>query len=185
MTAAGRLDPRVARTRDAVLDATFDLLAEGGYGAVTVDGVSKLSGVARTTIYRHWPSVPQMVTEAMDCLRPTGQLHPTGDPRRDLRNVLLGIGHPDDARWRRVLPSIVEGAARDPVLSALRREFISHRRAITQELIAQVRTEGDTRDLGLLNDLLVGPIFYRLLMSGDRVDEAFVDALLAQVLGAG
>ena len=51
-----RADPRVARSRTAVLDAATHLLVTGGPAAVTVDAVVAESGVAKSTIYRHWRS---------------------------------------------------------------------------------------------------------------------------------
>ena len=51
-----RMDPRVARTRAVVLDAAIDLLAERGYSGFSVEGVVDRTGVAKTTLYRHWPT---------------------------------------------------------------------------------------------------------------------------------
>ena len=52
---APRPDPRVVRSRRAVLDAALAELAARGYGAFTIDGVATRAGVARSTIYRLWP----------------------------------------------------------------------------------------------------------------------------------
>src|SRR2546429_7561340 len=46
-------DPRVVRTKAAVLDAATTLLAEGA-STFTIEAVSARSGVAKTTIYPHW-----------------------------------------------------------------------------------------------------------------------------------
>src|SRR5690554_1819280 len=51
---AGATDARVVRTRANVLRAATDLLVEGGPTAVTIDAIVARSGVARSTIYRHW-----------------------------------------------------------------------------------------------------------------------------------
>ena len=50
------LDQRVVRSKTRVLEETYRLLSEGGMGGVSVDEVSRRSGVAKTTIYRHWPT---------------------------------------------------------------------------------------------------------------------------------
>ena len=47
-------DPRVLVSRERVLTATLDLLVEAGLGELTIDDISRRSGVAKTTIYRHW-----------------------------------------------------------------------------------------------------------------------------------
>jgi TetR/AcrR family transcriptional regulator, regulator of autoinduction and epiphytic fitness len=53
MATPATTDPRVERSRTAVLDAAAGLLLEGGVPALTVEAVVERSGVARSTIYRH------------------------------------------------------------------------------------------------------------------------------------
>src|SRR5271154_5637048 len=55
--------PRCDATRKAVLRAAFDLLAEGGLSRFTIEGVAAQSGVARTTIYRWWPTKGALAME--------------------------------------------------------------------------------------------------------------------------
>ena len=59
-----RLDPRVARTREVVLDAAIDLLAERGYSGFSVEGVVDRTKVAKTTLYRHWPTRDDLLDQA-------------------------------------------------------------------------------------------------------------------------
>ncbi len=61
-------DPRVRRTRAAVVDTAVSLLVEGGVGAVTIEAIVRRSGVARSTIYRHWPSRTDVVAAAFGAL---------------------------------------------------------------------------------------------------------------------
>ena len=63
--AAADADARVLRSRKAVLAATLRLLAEAGLSGVSVDEVSKRSGVAKTTIYRHWSSRSALLLDAL------------------------------------------------------------------------------------------------------------------------
>ena len=60
----GICDPRVARSRAAVLAATVDLLGELGHAGTTVEAIAERSGVAKTTIYRHWPSRAPLLIDA-------------------------------------------------------------------------------------------------------------------------
>lgn len=59
------MDPRVARSRTAVIAATLDLLAERGITATTIEAVAERSGVAKTTIYRQWDRQPELVLDAI------------------------------------------------------------------------------------------------------------------------
>lgn len=58
------VDPRVARTRSRVLGAAWELLDEVGFDGVTVELVSERSGVARSTMYRHWRTMPELLRDA-------------------------------------------------------------------------------------------------------------------------
>ncbi|MGE2737502.1 helix-turn-helix domain-containing protein [Mycolicibacterium vaccae] len=45
--------------------AAFDILTQSGVGGFSVDEVVRRSGVAKTTIYRHWPSREALVLDAV------------------------------------------------------------------------------------------------------------------------
>ena len=76
-------DPRRARSRGKLLDAAADLLVSGGAAAVTVEAVTRLSGVARTTLYRNFPSTDSLIAAAFRRLLPTPEPPPAGLPVRD------------------------------------------------------------------------------------------------------
>ena len=60
----GDVDGRIRKSRDRVLTTAFDLLSQSGIGGFSVDEVARRSGVAKTTIYRHWPSREALVLDA-------------------------------------------------------------------------------------------------------------------------
>src|SRR4051812_3477399 len=63
-------DPRVTRSRARVLDAVASLLGEKGVRGVTVEEVMARSGVARATVYRHWPTRQALVLAGLRHLLP-------------------------------------------------------------------------------------------------------------------
>jgi len=175
-------DPRVARSREAVLGATVELLREQGYAGVSIDGISRRSGVARTTIYRHFDSVAAIVLSALGCLRCTNAAEPTDDPVDDLRQLLRGI---IASLQSGLLPLVIEAANRDPEFASLRQEFGAERWAEARSIITRIIDTGriDARtDAGLMTDLVVAPIFYRTLLSGDPVDDDLVEAIIDHLL---
>jgi AcrR family transcriptional regulator len=100
-----KLDGRVRRSRERVLTTTFELLGESGVGGFSVDEVARRSGVAKTTIYRHWPSREALVIDA--CSRITDEQHvpDTGSLEGDVTAILTNIGQLlGTARWSSVLP---------------------------------------------------------------------------------
>ncbi|MBB1052027.1 TetR/AcrR family transcriptional regulator, partial [Dietzia sp. CW19] len=76
-------DPRRARSRGKLLDAAVDLLLSGGAAAVTVDAVTRVSGVARTTLYRNFPSTDSLIAAAFRRLLPAPEPPPSDAPVRD------------------------------------------------------------------------------------------------------
>ena len=67
------VDPRRVRSRQRLLDAAVTLLNSGGVEAVTVEAVTRLSRVARTTLYRHFESSTDLVAAAFERLLPQAE----------------------------------------------------------------------------------------------------------------
>ncbi len=84
-------DPRVVRSRAAVVEATLALVAEVGIGETTVDAIAERSGVAKTTIYRHWTGKPAIVLDALSSVMAPPADPDTGTVRDDLVVLLEGF----------------------------------------------------------------------------------------------
>ena len=63
-------DPRLARSRNRLLDAATHLLSTGGVEAVTVEAVTRMSRVARATLYRHFGSTNHLLAATFERLLP-------------------------------------------------------------------------------------------------------------------
>lgn len=92
-------DPRVLRSIDAVQTAALKLFVDGGPRAVTVDAVSDSSGVAKTTIYRHWTDRAHLLADTYRaCLpivaEPPASLDPEQALRFVVREIVTGLGTP-------------------------------------------------------------------------------------------
>lgn len=184
-------DPRVARSRERVLSTTLDLLTESGLGGLTVDEVSKRSGVAKTTIYRHWSNRNALVVDA--CLRMgDGDEDPpdTGTLDGDLRAILTELaGLLATARWSAIMPSIIDAAERDPdiaeVHSRLQVRHAAPMRAALERAVGRGQLSPDA-DLDAMAAALRGPLYFRRWFTREPVDAAFVDLVVRGVLaGAG
>ena len=84
-----RVDPRISRSRRAVLEAAVAVLADDGYGAFTIDAVARRSGVARSTIYRLWRTKAELIDAALTTLnvQPT---EPVDTPQQ-ARDAVYGL----------------------------------------------------------------------------------------------
>lgn len=180
------VDERVRRSKEAVLVATFELLSEAGFGGVSVDAVSERSGVAKTTIYRHWPSRTALLLDACSRMSPRREPPDTGRFESDLTVLLTDLAHRlQTARWPLMLPSVIDAAERDPdiarVYSSLHAELVSPFRKVVER--AQERGEFPTSvEASETVARLLGPLFYRRWFSRQAIDEGFVARVVEGVL---
>ncbi|MEO3825457.1 TetR/AcrR family transcriptional regulator [Actinomadura sp. B10D3] len=182
-TAGQDPDPRIARTRDRVLPATVELLAERGVGGTTMEAIAHRSGVAKSTIYRHWPGLPPLIIEAFTSLNQAAPDRPsTGELRQDLTLYLGELARViTESPWAPLMTALVDGAERDESLRELLGALIKRRRARLEEIITagldRGELPGDT-DPEFLAGVMGGALFYRRLISHESIDEAYVQRLV-------
>ncbi len=80
--------PRSAQAHKAILDATLELLAEGGFQGLSIEAVAAKAGVGKTTIYRRWPSKDELVMDAIREVQIDLSMVDTGNFRNDLVTLL-------------------------------------------------------------------------------------------------
>lgn len=178
----GRLDPRVARTRATVIAATLDLLAEHGYAGASIDAIARRSGVARTTIYRHWSSLADLVQDAATSTVGLAPVEDTGDPRTDLAAHLhMLVDKLTRSDWGRLLPTVVDAASRDPDVAELQRRSTAERRAAAMAIVHRGVERGQLRhdvDVDLIGEMVAGVLFTRHLVTHLPVTDELVERLL-------
>lgn len=184
-----RTDPRVARSRAAILQACADLIAEEGFAGVTIEAVAARSGAAKTTIYRHWPSREALLIEAFGaCSGAPAPPPDSGAARDDVRRVLGALARKlDDGDWRASLCSLVDAAGRDAELARLHAATIAERRRPLSEVLERGVRRGELPsdlDVDRTVSMLAGPLFYRAMVSREPLDEAFVADVVDRVLPA-
>jgi AcrR family transcriptional regulator len=87
------VDPRVTRTRQVVLTAVIEELADVGHADFTIESVAARCGVGKSTIYRHWDGKLQLIIDAMHELNTQPAPEPDGTPRERIRQLLHHLGH--------------------------------------------------------------------------------------------
>jgi TetR/AcrR family transcriptional regulator, regulator of autoinduction and epiphytic fitness len=180
------IDPRIERTRRVVLEATLDLLAEHGYGAVTIEAVAARSGVAKSTIYRHWPGRVELILDAFHELKPPVAPSAEGDVRETVIAVLENLARVVvESTWSMCLPSLIDAAAHDPEARKLHGRISAEGRRSLVDLLATGVERGELPadlDPELMAEALVGPILLRRLMSLPPFDPAQVRQLVDQLI---
>ncbi len=182
-------DPRIQRSKDAVLGEAQRLLAESGIGGVSIDEVSRRSGVSKTTIYRHWPSRSALLLDACSTMGAPMETPDTGSLRGDLMALATQLAeHLRTARWTAVLPSIMDAAERDPDLAELQTRLQEAMMAPFLAAAERGKKRGELPRSARPAEVVatvVGPLFYRRWFSREPLDGAFVKFVVGAAVGPG
>jgi AcrR family transcriptional regulator len=181
------LDPK-ARTDAAILAATRELLAERGVEHLTVEGVAARAGVAKTTIYRRWRSKDELALAVLlDMVEQIVEVPDLGDIRAELIALLdTAVQILGTTLMGRVMQGLASDLATDPALGrSFRERVVGYRVSEVRRLLDRAVERGELRpglDGDLVHELLFGPVYYRLLLSGGRLDERLAERIVDAVL---
>jgi AcrR family transcriptional regulator len=178
--------PRDARADAAILDATLRLVGSVGLGGLTMDAVAATAGVSKATIYRRWASKEALVLDAWMACFTDDTIPDTGRLELDLVSILGGLrDNITKGLLARVLPQMVAASQVNDELARAYREFVVGRRWRTTVVLNRAIERGELppgTDLDLVQDMLVGPLFYRTLLSGEVTDDDLVATVVQTVL---
>jgi AcrR family transcriptional regulator len=183
-TGAGR--PRRPGVEQAVFDATLGLLATRDYGEISMDAVAERAGVSRTTIYRRWPSKAAVAAAAVSSLYlDRVELPDTGSLSQDLVTLLTETYRVMADGDGRVLEKLVRQSGQNPELVELVRSILYARRRMYATILNRAIARGELppeADQELLLDLVLGPLWFRLLVSGAPITPAAARSVVELVL---
>ncbi len=186
----GRVDPRIARSRERILRAALAELGEAGYGAFAIESVAARAGVGKSTIYRHWPDKVALIGAAFHTLHE--ELGPGLDLGRGTARARAAriVGHVAEvvvsSAFSRAIPAMVDAAERDTGLRAFHHGFQQSARQPLVDILAEGVCSGELApdlDPELAAFALLGPVFFCRLMTGAPFPPDRAGELLAMVLG--
>ena len=188
--AAGRQmgRPKDARADRAILETTLELIAERGAHAFRTEDVAARAGVGKGAIYRRYRSKEELVTAAVAALvREEIAVPDTGSTRGDLLALMReAVELYRSSLPGRLMPKLIGAMADNPELArAVRDRFLAVRRSALSEVLRRGVERGDLRpdlDLELALDVLGGPLFYRLLVTGGPLDEQLAEGVADLIL---
>ncbi|NCD19838.1 MAG: TetR/AcrR family transcriptional regulator [Actinobacteria bacterium] len=168
----------MTRTRAKVIAATLELITERGIPAATIEAVCERSGVAKTTIYRHWPNQHRLTLDAIASTLREPADPDTGTLRGDLIVLLCGLASAiQTGPAAPLMPALIDAAARDPAFAALHRAEAATRHGVILDVIRRGIGRGElpagTKPADVL-DLLAGPVLHRSWMTGKPVTRRWV-----------
>ncbi|WP_127498342.1 TetR/AcrR family transcriptional regulator [Paenibacillus glycanilyticus] len=181
---AKRGRPRNMETQKAILTASYDLLLESGFETVTVEKIAERAKVSKATIYKWWPNKAAVVMDGFLFAAAARLPVPdTGVAFDDIvihaSNLVRFLTSPEG----RIIKDLIGGGQFDAGLSeAIRTRYIEPRRQEAGSLFERGVQRGEfnkDQDIALGIDLIYGPIFYRLLMTGGTLDDNYVKQLVA------
>jgi len=188
--AQSRTDPRIERSRLVIRQAALDELGDVGYGAFTIESVAARAGVAKSTIYRHWPDKLALIADAFETFHEQAVPDIQGiSPRERIQLLVHHVAQIlVDSTFSACIPALIEGAERDPRVREFHHRYSAARRQSLIDVIAEGVAAGDFLaglDPELAAVALLGPIFYARLMSGRPFDPERTRELVDLVLGGG
>ncbi len=180
-----------ASVEQVALAAARELLAGQGVKGLTIEAVAATTGIAKTTLYRRWRSKQDLALAVVLDMARTAIAAPTGG---DVRSALIGYLTTATTILRetlmgKVMRGLSSDLATDPALAdAFHREVIALRQGHLEQLVRRGVASRQLRpdvDVALLQDLLFGPVYYRLLYTGaplsDELAADVVDAILPSI----
>lgn len=180
--------PRDSRKDRAIAEATLELITEHGINEFRTEDVAARAGVGKGAIYRRYRSKETLVAAAVGALvRDQIALPDTGSTRGDLLVLMQeAVALYRGSRARGLMPELVGAMARRPELArAVRDGFVAGRRAALGEVLRRGVERGELRpdlDLELALDVLGGPLFYRLLVTGGPLDDRLAESVTDLIL---
>ena len=180
---------RNEQARLAVLHAADDLLAERGFAGLTIEGIAARAGVAKQTIYRWWPSKVEVLLDTLiEDAQESLALPATGSAIEDARQYLrrLAAFLTGDPAGQVLLALIGEAQHDAEMAGVFHARYLDPRRDEERAMLARGVASGELPpdlDADRALDALLGPIYYRALVTTGPISAAFTDGLVADVLG--
>ncbi|QMU72496.1 TetR/AcrR family transcriptional regulator [Streptacidiphilus sp. P02-A3a] len=178
--------PRNADADEAILAATRTVLAEQGWGGLTMGDVAARAGVAKTTLYRRWPSKNELVVSAVAVLFDELEMADLGSLQADIEAVVQQfadlLAQPES---RSALLALFAEATRDPALRLRVREAITDPQ---KQLVRQGRAAAQARgelppdenpaqaraDVDVIFDTIAGAVEHRMLVTGEPASPEWI-----------
>ncbi|GAA1414349.1 TetR/AcrR family transcriptional regulator [Kitasatospora putterlickiae] len=187
--------PRSAAADRAILDATREALAELGWGGLTMGHVATRAGVAKTTLYRRWPSKNELVVDAVASLFDELVMPDLGSLQADIEAVVAQfaalLARPES---QAALLALFAEGTRDRQLRRRIREAIVDPQ---KRLVRQGRTAAQARgelapdldeatareEVDIIFDTIAGTVEHRVLVSGEPVTPEWTRRFTVLLLG--
>ena len=177
-------DPRVERTRAAVIEAASDLLVADGPSAITHVNVAAAANVSRTTVYTHWPTQADLLRDTIESLgKVPMRLDELTGVLRDHLDLLCThlVSDLTDEQRAPMIINMMERSLHDPTVLEVRNEFFHALADVFRHVIHTAIDSGELRadiDLDRAIASLFGSLLFGRFMSPNHFDAEFADGVI-------
>lgn len=184
--APARGRPRDTAADERILASTFRQLVDVGYGGLSIEAVAAEAGVAKTTIYRRYPTKRDLVIASLSREVPFPP-PPPDLPARDAIELFVrtGIHMLIDTGAVRVLASLLIEDQREPgILDTFRARLLEPRRDLVVQMLRRGMERGELRpdiDPLVVTEMVAGAIFGHHIVLGQPTTEAWIEDLVDHV----
>lgn len=175
---------------DAIRAAVFGELAAVGYARMSIEGIARRAGVGKTAVYRRWKSKLALVLDLVSAVAAEGLPAPAtgslyGDVRALLEVAAHALGHPVASR---VVPDLLVEAARHPeIADAVKSALLDGQHGVAAGVVREAVARGELPegvDVDRALDLIVGPLYWRLVVVRTPLPAGYLDDLAASAVAA-
>jgi len=178
--------PRSEEARRKAIAAAIELIIERGATNLSIEEVAARSGVAKTTIYRHWPERASLIVDAARATFAHVVTPDTGTVRGDLETYFNELIRADlSGRVGRLMPSLIDAANRDPEIEMLVERLSIERQEPVMTIIGRAQARGELPaelDRDVVIGTVIGPLVFRKMLLRRPVDPGYVAKCLDVVL---
>lgn len=183
------VDPRLDATRNRSLEAALSLLQENGVLAVTHAAISTMTGISRSTLYRHWPNLEDLRNAAFArAAKAELDERPIDGPLKT--DLLWMIGHLmkvlNEAPWGKIAPQIIGMAATEDQTRELLRTWIDDRSSDVAAVIEAARDRGELRvdaPIQQMIEMAIAIPYFRKLVAGRSLDPDWLESHVDLICG--
>ncbi|WP_420706560.1 TetR/AcrR family transcriptional regulator [Streptomyces sp. NRRL F-5727] len=168
---------------EAIRAAVFEELAAVGFARMSIEGIARRAGVGKTAVYRRWKSKLALVLDLVGAVAAQGLPAPaTGSLEEDVRALLTvashALRHPIASQ---VIPELLVEAARQPeIAEPVRTALLDGQEGVVAQIVREAVARGELpegTDPARALDLVVGPLYWRLVVARTDLPKGYVDEL--------
>jgi AcrR family transcriptional regulator len=171
-----------------MIECAREVIGTAGVHACTVDEVARRTGIAKTTIYRHFGGSDALVLAAVDGMVKTSEAPDTGSLLGDLRVIMSRyVAIARNPANRELFGWMMTRSMQDPEFATKFRSVRVQPKGPTIIALQRAIARGEvapTLDLGLAIHLIQGPFISKQTIENEEPTDAEVEALLAQIVRA-